>query len=170
MARSSGCWSWSPRWAGTCCWPGSGGLAPGLGVAALAGLAIAAIGVTSPGRAVLRDLVSAWAGFAVLRDGQQFVAPLALAEAVGLGALVAWIVAGAQRQASRATAAAGRDGRARAGRAAARHGLGAGGQAAPGAYPADWLRARQVIDGDPAPGSVLLLPWAAYRRYPWNGE
>jgi hypothetical protein len=36
-------------------------------------------------------------------------------------------------------------------------------------YPADWSRARQVIDGDPARGSVLLLPWAAYRRYPWNG-
>jgi hypothetical protein len=144
-------------------------MAPGLGVAALAGLVIAAIGVTSPGRAVLRDLVTAWAGFAVLRDGQQFVAPLALAEAVGLGALVAWIVAGAQRQASRATAAL-----------AAMAVLapvvllpgmawGLAGRLRPVAYPADWLRARQVIDGDPAPGSVLLLPWAAYRRYPWNG-
>ncbi len=144
-------------------------VAPGLGVAALAGLVIAAIGVTSPGRAVLRDLVTAWAGFAVLRDGQQFVAPLALAEAVGLGALVAWIVAGAQRQASRATAAL-----------AAMAVLapvvllpgmawGLAGRLRPVAYPADWLRARQVIDGNPARGSVLLLPWAAYRRYPWNG-
>jgi hypothetical protein len=143
-------------------------VAPGLGVAAMAGLVIAAIGVTSPSRAVLRDLVTAWAGFAVLRDGQQFVAPLALAEAVGLGALVAWIVAGAQRQASRATAAL-----------AAMAVLapvvllpgmawGLAGRLRPVAYPADWLRARQVIDGDPAPGSVLLLPWAAYRRYPWN--
>src|SRR5580693_6734227 len=144
-------------------------VASGLGVAALAGLVIAAIGVTSPGRAALRDLVTAWAGFAVLRDGQQFVAPLALAEAVGLGALVAWIVAGAQRQASRATAAL-----------AAMAVLaplvllpgmawGLAGRLRPAAYPADWLRARQVIDGDPARGSVLLLPWAAYRRYPWNG-
>ena len=143
-------------------------VASGLGVAALAGLVIAAIGVTSPGRAALRDLVTAWAGFAVLRDGQQFVAPLALAEAVGLGALVAWIVAGAQRQASRATAAL-----------AAMAVLaplvllpgmawGLAGRLRPVAYPADWLRARQVIDGDPARGSVLLLPWAAYRRYPWN--
>jgi len=39
----------------------------------------------------------------------------------------------------------------------------------PAGYPADWARARQVIDGDPARGTVLLLPWAAYRRYPWNG-
>jgi hypothetical protein len=38
-------------------------------------------------------------------------------------------------------------------------------------YPADWLSARQIIDGSAQHGSVLLLPWAAYRRYPWdNGE
>ena len=69
-------------------------VAPGLGIAALAGLVIAAVGVTSPSRAVLRDLVTAWPGFAVLRDGQQFLAPLALAEAIGLGGLVAWIASG----------------------------------------------------------------------------
>jgi hypothetical protein len=144
-------------------------VAPGLGIAALAGLAIAAIGVTSPGRVVLRDLVTAWAGFAVLRDGQQFIAPLALAEAVGLGALVTWIITGAGRQARQATAAL-----------AAMAVLaplvllpgmawGLAGRLRPAAYPADWLRARRVIDGDPARGTVLLLPWAAYRRYPWNG-
>jgi hypothetical protein len=38
-------------------------------------------------------------------------------------------------------------------------------------YPADWLSAREIIDGSAQRGSVLLLPWAAYRRYPWdNGE
>ena len=36
-------------------------------------------------------------------------------------------------------------------------------------YPADWMTARQLIDSDPQPGTVLLLPWAQYRRYPWNG-
>jgi hypothetical protein len=36
-------------------------------------------------------------------------------------------------------------------------------------YPADWMTARQLIDADPVPGTVLLLPWAQYRRYPWNG-
>jgi hypothetical protein len=144
-------------------------VAPGLGIAALAGLVIAAVGVTSPSRAVLRDLVTAWPGFAVLRDGQQFLAPLALAEAVGLGGLVAWIATGAARQASRAAAVL-----------AAMAVLapvvllpgmawGLAGRLRPVAYPADWLRARQAIDGDPARGTVLLLPWAAYRRYPWNG-
>jgi hypothetical protein len=47
---------------------------------------------------------------------------------------------------------------------------GLAGKLRPAEYPADWLRARQVIDGDQAPGSVLLLPWAAYRAYPWNGN
>ena len=143
-------------------------LCPGLGVAGLAGLVIAAAGVTPVGRAVLRDLVTAWPGFAVLRDGQQYLAPLALTEAVGLGALTAWLV---------------REGRAAAPRAGAALGVmavvapvvllpglawGLGGRLRPAEYPADWTRARQVIDGDPDPGTALLLPWAAYRRYPWN--
>jgi hypothetical protein len=154
-----------------------GRLRAGLGIAALAGLLLAAIGVTSAGRAALRDLVTAWPGFALLRDGQEFLAPLALAEAIGLGALVAWVA----RAARRTDGARRRDG-ARAAVAA----LGAmavlapvvllpgmawglAGRLRPVQYPADWLRARQIIDRDPAQGTVLLLPWAAYRRYPWNG-
>ena len=152
-------------------------LAPGLGAAGLTGLAVAALGVSSPGRAVLRDLISAWAGFAVLRDGQQYVAALALTEAVGLGAGVAWMARRVHR---------------RTGHGGARPDAGAGGAALgvaavlapllllPGMawgsagrlhavrYPADWMTARQLIDADPAPGTVLLLPWAQYRRYPWN--
>jgi hypothetical protein len=62
---------------------------PGLGVAALAGLMLAALGVTAPGQDLLRSLIAAWPGFAILRDAQQFVAPLALAEAVGFGLAVA---------------------------------------------------------------------------------
>src|SRR4029077_11579118 len=62
---------------------------PGLGVAAIAGLLIACIGVTAPGRDLLRSVTSAWPGAAVLRDAQQFVAPLALAGAAGFGVVVA---------------------------------------------------------------------------------
>jgi hypothetical protein len=196
-------------------------LSPGLGTAAVVGLAIAAVGVTSPGRAVLRDLVSAWAGFAVLRDGQQFLAPLALAEAIGLGALVAWLVRGdalgpvpgealgrvpggrvpggrvpggpvpggrvrgsGARRPARAALAPGTPRSAGAGAMAALGvmavlapvvllpGLawGLAGRLRPAEYPTDWSRARQIIDADPARGTVLLLPWAAYRRYPWNGS
>jgi hypothetical protein len=147
-------------------------ICPGLGAAGLAGLAVAAIGVTSPGRAALRDLVAAWPGFAVLRDGQQYLAPLALTEATGLGALAAWVLsggAGRARDAPRPAAAA-------LGVLAVLAPVvllpgmawGLAGRLRPAEYPADWSRARQVIDGDPGPGTVLLLPWAAYRRYPWN--
>ena len=64
---------------------------PGLGVAAVTGLALASIGVTGPGRDLLRALTSLWPGVAILRDGQQFIAPLALAEALGAGLLAAWV-------------------------------------------------------------------------------
>jgi hypothetical protein len=147
----------------------------GLAIAAVAGLAIAAVAATSPGRAALRDLVTAWPGFAVLRDGQKFLAPLALAEAIGLGALAA----GVSRSVG-ARAASERRPDHLAGAALAVMAVlapvvllpgmawGMAGRLRPTEYPADWLRARQVIDGDPARGSVLLLPWATYRSYPWN--
>jgi hypothetical protein len=177
-------------------------LCPGLGVAGLAGLIIAAAGATPAGRAVLRDLVTAWPGFAVLRDGQQYLAPLALTEAVGLGALTAWLVrvpsGGRPPQtppraiprppplpSSRPPAGRrGWPGSAVPGAWAAGAlgvmavlapvvllpGLawGLAGRLRPAEYPADWTRARHIIDGDPHPGTALLLPWAAYRRYPWN--
>ena len=59
-------------------------------MAALASLVIASLGVTAPGRALLRGAIGFWPGFAVLRDAQQFIAPLALAEALGFGLAVAW--------------------------------------------------------------------------------
>jgi hypothetical protein len=138
-------------------------LSPGLGVAGLTGLAVAGLGLTQPGLAVLRELISAWAGFAVLRDGQQYVAALALTEAIGLGAGVSWVLR-----------------RVRAGPVLAvlavlapvllLPGLawGAAGRLHAVPYPADWLTARQLIDSDQVPGTVLLLPWAQYRRYQWN--
>jgi hypothetical protein len=105
---------------------------PGLGVAAVAGLVIAVLGVTAPGRDLLRALGSFWPGFAVLRDGQQFIAPLALAEALGAGLLARWAAR------PRTPAAAGEDGApgAAAGQeATARRGIAAGQEVAarPGA-------------------------------------
>ena len=68
---------------------GTGPRWPGLGPAAVTGLLIAALGVTAPGRDLLRILISAWPAFAILRDAQQFVAPLALLESVGFALAVA---------------------------------------------------------------------------------
>jgi hypothetical protein len=164
---------------------------PGLGVAAVAGLVIASIGVTAPGRALLQAAIGRWAGFAVLRDGQQFVAPLALAEAVGLGLAVTWAmrcgVSAQPAQPDRPARPAEPDGRAQPARPD-RPGLaigvavllapvlllpglawGAAGRLHPAWYPAGWLAATRMIDESRAPGDVLLLPWAAYRRPAWNG-
>jgi hypothetical protein len=148
---------------------------PGLGFAALAGLVIASAGITAPGQDLLRALTGLWPGFAIGRDGQQFVAPLALAQALGAGLLVAWAAR------PRANAADGRPRTDRPGLIIAVAALlapvlllpglawGAAGRLRPVWYPAAWLSAAATIDGSRAPGEVLLLPWAAYRRPAWNG-
>ncbi len=157
-------------------------ICPGAGIAAIAGLLIAAFGLTGPTMAALRAAISFWPGFALLRDGQQFVAPLALAACVGLGAGVAALIG-----ASRAHRAPGSSrlirGTEPATGPAFTLGLlalaapvlllpglawGAAGRLQSVQYPADWLRARHIIEADRQRGSVLLLPWAQYRRYPWN--
>jgi hypothetical protein len=169
-ARAGGSWGVVPpgqhRW-------------PGLGIAAAGGLLIACIGVTEIGRDLLRWVTDAWPGAAVLRDGQQFVAPLALAEAVGFGVAVTWAMNpspfGARgRNQERAVSAD---------RTAVALGVlallapvlllpglawGAAGRLRPVWYPAGWLAAARVIDASPARGDVLLLPWETYRRPAWN--
>jgi hypothetical protein len=143
---------------------------PGAGPAAVAGLIIALLGVSGPGQHLLRVLISAWGGFAVLRDGQQFVAPLALAEAAGLGLAVGWVLSAAR------PAAVLRDSRAVVAAALAVASIaflpglawGAADQLRSVQYPASWLAVRRLVNADPTPGSVLLLPWAAYRRPGWN--
>ena len=150
---------------------------PGLGVAAAAGLVIGCLGVTGAGRDLLRSLIGAWPGFAALRDAQQFVAPLALAEAAGLGLVVARAVK---------PGSFGRKGHERpvSGDAAGRvlgavavlapvlllPGLawGAAGRLRPAEYPAGWLAAARAVDASPVRGSVLLLPWQTYRTPSWN--
>ena len=164
---------------------GSGGVAPpgqhrwpGLGVAAVAGLLIACIGVTAPGRDLLRSVTGAWPGVAVLRDAQQFVAPLALAEAAGFGVVVAWAMnSGAFGTRGTRERRAGLD---RPGVALGVLALlapvlllpglawGAAGRLRPAWYPAGWLAAARMIDASPARGAVLLLPWETYRRPAWN--
>jgi hypothetical protein len=216
---------------------------PGLAVAALAGLVLAALGVTTPGRDLLRTMIAAWPGFAILRDAQQFVAPLALLESAGFGLAVATALnpapfrrafkperpalahlaatpsgrplrADPPRTASdrpvpartagtasdrpvparTAGTASGRPvradppgtpphGPARANTAGTLLGVlallapvlllpglawGAAGRLRPVWYPAAWLSAAHTLDASPAPGSVLLLPWATYRTPTWN--
>jgi hypothetical protein len=153
---------------------------PGLTIAAVAGLAIACLGVTGPGQDLLRAAIGFWPGFAVLRDGQQFAAPLALAEAAGFGLAVAWALhpsSFGRKNDDRGRGAARSDAPGLALAAIALlapvlllPGLawGAAGRLRPAAYPASWLAAARMIDSSRAPGDVLLLPWVADRTPPWN--
>lgn len=143
------------------------GCGPGLSAAAALGLLIALLGATGPGRALLVWLISAWPGFGPLRDGQLYVAPLSLVQALGLGACVWWL--------------AGREG------APLRTGLavfaallpvvvlpgllwGASGRLAPVHFPGGWLTAQEAVAADDRPGAVLVLPWSAYRGPDWAGR
>ena len=159
---------------------------PGLATGAVAGLVIAAIGVTAPGRALLRGAIGFWPGFAIVRDGQQFTALLALAEAAGFGLAVAWSMhPGSFGRGNPHAERSG--GKHRAPALADAPGLalgvfallapvlllpglawGAAGRLRPAAYPAAYLAAARTIDASRAPGAVLLLPWAADRTPFWN--
>jgi len=151
---------------------------PGLGVAAVAGLLIACVGVTAPGRDLLRSVTGAWPGVAVLRDAQQFVAPLALAEAAGFGVVVARAMNPGPfgiRGTRERPAGLDRPGVALGVLALLAPVLllpglawGAAGRLKPAWYPAGWLAAARMIDASPARGDVLLLPWETYRRPAWN--
>ncbi|MFL6051691.1 MAG: hypothetical protein ACJ72W_02060 [Actinoallomurus sp.] len=130
---------------------------PGLGTAALIGLVVAVLGAVAPG--LLRGAIELWPGFAVLRDGQQFVAPLAVVIAVGISLAVDRVGARRPELAALTLLVP----------MALLPGLvwGAGGRLAAVRYPADWARARAAVSAEP--GGVLVLPWEAYRTYAWNG-
>lgn len=128
----------------------------GLVVASVAGLAVACAGAFLPG--AVEALVGLWPGFGPLRDGQLYLAPFALLQAVGLAAVTARLSP------------------------VIRPGMlllpllvlptfamGAFGRLVAVDYPADWSRVRSVVDADPTPGALLTLPWGAYRAFGWNG-
>ena len=142
----------------------------GLTVAAVVGLGIALLGVAEVGRDLLAGLLGLWPGFGPLRDGQLYVAPLGLVQALGWGFVVHRVAGGRVD----------RPGPLRTGTGAfvvvlplmVLPGLlwGAGGRLAPAQYPDEWLRAQEIVAADERPGDVLVLPWSAYRSVAWAGE
>ncbi|WP_245655684.1 hypothetical protein [Microtetraspora fusca] len=134
---------------------GAGRYVPGLAVAAVAGLGVACLGAFAPG--VLKGLIGWWPGFGPFRDGQLFIAPLVLCQAMGF-AYVA-------------------DRLGRMGFAAAAvpvlvlptFALGAFGRLAAVDYPDEWRRVQALVNADPAPGALVSLPWGAHRAFAWNG-
>ncbi|MEO3786546.1 hypothetical protein ABGB12_24740 [Actinocorallia sp. B10E7] len=142
-----------------------------------AGLALACLGATAPGRALLRSLVEFWPGFGALRDGQLYLAPLALAVALGLSLLAARPAPREDPSPSRPREELRRrrDGWGLTWVAAVpvlllptlAWGISARLQAVD--YPAEWRAAQRLINADPVGGDLLSLPWGAYRRPEWNG-
>ncbi|MEO3862074.1 hypothetical protein [Acrocarpospora sp. B8E8] len=125
----------------------------GLAVAALLGLAIACLGAFVPD--VPKGLISWWPGFGPLRDGQVYLAPLALVLALGLASFA----------------------RGRIGLAAVvvpvlvlpTLAIGAFGRLAAADYPAEWRQVQRIVNADPAPGALVSLPWRAHRVFRWTG-
>ncbi|WP_248963536.1 hypothetical protein [Sphaerisporangium perillae] len=141
----------------------------GLLLAACAGLVIALTGAYAPG--MLKSLIAWWPGFGPLRDGQLYIAPLALVQAIGFGLFT------------------GRVCRPEEGRGGVRGGVvmtavvaallpvlvmplfafGAAGRLVAVGYPEEWRRVQAIVNGDPRPGALLSLPWGAHRAFAWNG-
>jgi hypothetical protein len=134
---------------------------PPLMAASLVGTGFAVVAAWPAGARAIARLP----GAALIRDTQRLVAPLILLIALGVGATAAYCV-----QRLRA------DGRAFAVLVAmvplaALPGLGWGvaGRLHAVTYPADFGHVRRLLHSDRRPGAVLVLPFEAYRRYPWNG-
>ncbi|MFE3459834.1 hypothetical protein ACFXKD_20005 [Nocardiopsis aegyptia] len=173
---------------------------PGLSVAAVVGLAVALLGASPTGQALVRALIGFWPGFGPLRDGQLYVAPLALVQALGLGAAVRCLLGAGFLGLRRSRAVARHDPQRPLPRPRSAEGgapptapgtvrvavavfvvlapvvvlpgllWGAGGRLAPVDYPAAWTRAQEAVAADDVPGAVLVLPWSAYRGLEWSGE
>ncbi|MEV0619482.1 hypothetical protein AB0I81_39610 [Nonomuraea sp. NPDC050404] len=136
-----------------------------LAVSAGIGLGVACLGVSGPGREAFKQVVQWWGGFGVFRDAQQFVAPLALVAALGLGVLAGhvaresgpwarvWMGALALVPVAVLPTMA----------------WGSLGRLDAVSYPASWTAAREIIRRDPEAGDVLVLPFESYRQFPWNG-
>ncbi|GAA0419395.1 hypothetical protein Acor_29140 [Acrocarpospora corrugata] len=125
----------------------------GLAVAAALGLGIACLGAFLPD--ALKTLISWWPAFGPLRDGQVYLAPLALVLALGLASFA----------------------RGRFGLAAVvvpvlvlpTLAIGAFGRLTAADYPAEWRQVQRIVNADPAPGALVSLPWRAHRVFRWTG-
>ncbi len=126
------------------------------------------VGALVSGSAAWAWFVEVIPGAGLLRDAHKLLAPLALLLAAAAGLGVA-------RVARRIPDAMG------AGAVVAAAMLlplllqpdalwGAGGRLQPVEYPAAWQDVRDRLSTSDQPGDVLVLPWTAFRQYPWNDD
>jgi hypothetical protein len=143
------------------------GAVAGLLAAAGIGFVLAAAGAVPGLRDGVQLVVEHVPGGGLLRDGQKFVAPLAVALAAGFGAGVEWLAGLLATPARRKVAAA---------LLVATPLLllptlawGAWGRLGAARYPSSWAEARALVAADREPGALLVLPWHLYTAFPWNG-
>jgi hypothetical protein len=142
-------------------------------LAAAIGLLLAALPALPGGRTLMEWVDVHLPGAGLLRDSQKWVALLALAEAIGLAALVTYLGERWRRADPHSAwwlAAGGvvlpvvvMPGLA----------WGAGDRLAPVAFPRDWSVVSHLLmraDNGGEHGDVAVLPWSIYRQYSWNGE
>ncbi len=138
-----------------------------------AGLLLAAAGALPGTSALLEAAVSGVPGAGLLRDGQKWIAWLAVPLAVGAGLGARRAVAAVGTVLPRPAALAG-GGLALVLPLVAVPDLawGVGGRLQPAPWPADWQTVRDVLadddTDDDAPGDVLVLPAGTYRAFAWN--
>lgn len=133
-----------------------------LGGLAAAGFLLAALAGLPGGGAALRWAVRTVPGAGLVRDGQKWLVPFVLLAVLALGAALSRLVAvGRPAAIIAATAALFLP-------AAVLPDAPATLRAplTPATYPADWTTASRIVDHDPH-GSVLVLPFSAYRRFSW---
>ncbi|MGW3899375.1 hypothetical protein ACWD6L_29705 [Micromonospora profundi] len=135
----------------------------GLLVGAVLGTVIAVAPAWSVGLHWMVALVEHVPLAGAVRDGTRLLAPLALVQAVGLGMLAESLAtAGARAWAPLVVVAP----------LVLLPGLawGLGGQLDTVRYPKEWSAVRADVNGDPAGGSLVSLPWSSFRAYQWAGN
>ena len=133
---------------------------------AFVGLAAALFSALAP--SPWQTLLDALPGGGILRDAHKLLAPLAQLVAAGAGLAMGRVASRIRDRAVRGALVA----------------LivivpiaalpelawGAGGRLQATTYPADWTGVRDVLETDERPGDVLVLPWASFRQFAWNGN
>ena len=147
-------------------WRDDGRLLAVLAVAGAVGLAIALAGWLAPDL-VARIVADVPAG-GLIRDGTRWLGLLVPLEAVAFGAGAHTILYRAEFTAWEVPVIV----FALALPLAAMPDMawGVGGRLEPATYPATWTDARRVIEASPVRGDILVLPFSAYRKPPWNHD
>ncbi|SES39924.1 hypothetical protein SAMN05216199_3323 [Pedococcus cremeus] len=113
---------------------------------------------------LVADAMAGLPGGGLLRDGSRQVAPWVLATSVGLGLAIEALASTVARPGRVLVVLVGLLPVA----ALPAAGWGVSGRLVPTQYPADYAAVARMVDA--ADGAVAVLPFEAYRRFPWNGH